>query len=286
MKTWASVVGTSNVVALSIGAPSKASAVPLGSFFVGASLSSFALAPTAFRKLGRKGGFLVGVALGLVASAVGVAALVAASTAAFSVSCLLFGASTGIGFHLRFAVVELVPESWSATAVALVVSGGCFAAFAGPQSAEASKGAFGGEGGGGGGEDDNLTYMGVLVAAAAFSALNAAFVSFVSFPAQSVKPAESTEESSSADVEQQPPPLPPSETEMRSETRSSILLKRSFLVPVVLAALSWSIMALPMSLLRVAMQQEGYSSGEGLLAIQLHFLGMYLPVSIRHCFVR
>ena len=47
-------------------------------------------------------------------------------------SCFLIGFGQGIGQFYRFAVVEVCAPLSEASAVALVITGGCFAAFAGP----------------------------------------------------------------------------------------------------------------------------------------------------------
>lgn len=69
------------------------------------------------------------------------------------------------------------------------------------------------------------------------------------------------------------------------QTRPSLpsLLKGSqLIVPAVIAALSWAIIAMPMSVVRVAMPEMGFSSRQILLTIELllvHFLGCLFPWS-------
>lgn len=219
------------------------STLPLGAYFVGASLVSLTITPWLFRRVGRKMGFLVGIAIGLVGTALGAASVALHSPSLLIVSSFFFGAAMGVGFFLRFAAVEIVPEAWAQKAVAIVVAGGCVAAFAGPETSLATKGIFGPE----------LEYMGVFMMAGIFNVANAISTMLVDFP-------------------------PPRKiVKSAPGVLSSILCSRAFLVPMIIASLSWAIMALPMGLLRVAMQQVGFSSRQSLLAIELHFVGMYGP---------
>ena len=280
------VVGTSNVVMLSInGGDRSQAALPLGAFFLGASLVSCTVTPWLFERWGRKLGFFTGsLAIGLLGGTVpGIFALLYSIPALFIISCAFFGASMGVGFFLRFAAVEVVPRSWSEVAVTLVVSGGCIAAFAGPESAEGTKGLFGTE---------NLEYIGVIMMTGAFNILNAIFTGLVRFPSSAQQVTEDDAIGDSPDlhdvenaVSEGTGAIQSSSTDssdvkektLKRRQIGSILRSRQFLVPMSLAGLSWAIMALPMSLLRVAMGQVGYSSRASLLTIQLHFLGMYAP---------
>lgn len=238
------VIGTSNVVALSIGTSKSMSALPLGFFFLGASFPSL-LSPIIFKN-GRKPGFLMGVGIGLVGTAFGIASIITESTILLIIACGLFGIAMVIGFSLRFAVIEVVPSHFSSKAVTLVVSGGCIAAFAGPESAAATKDIFG----------EDYIHLGVFMMTGVFNIANAIFTTLVQFP------------TSSHDI--------PNQIACRNDV-VSILKTRSFLVPVMVSSFSWAIMTLPMSLFRVAVEDVGYLSRQGLTIIEFHFFGMYAP---------
>ncbi|CAB9511868.1 Major Facilitator superfamily [Seminavis robusta] len=251
------VVGTSNVVLLSIGGDPSLSSVPLATFFMGASLVSLLVTPWHFVRLGRKLGFLAGVCLGLLGSGLGCWAVWISSTALLIVATACFGAAMGIGFYLRFAAVEVVPFHWADKAVTLVVSGGCIAAFAGPESAEGTRGKFG--------DEEHLLYLGVFIMTAIFNVANGIFTASVQFPDTSSSPAKKQ----TSHINNSPPHWP--------QRVWAILQSRNFIVPMLISAGSWIIMALPMSVLRVAMHQVGFSSRQSLLTIELHFFGMYAP---------
>jgi MFS family permease len=239
---------------LSIGGDDNMTSLPLGGYFVGSSLISLTVTPWLFTKVGRRLGFLMGIGWGMLGTATGAAAIAVASPALLIVASGLFGAASGIGFFWRFAAVEVVPAHFAARAVTLVVSGGCIAAFAGPESAQGTQFLFG----------DDLEYMGVFLMTGIFNAANILFTVLVQFP-------------------HPPPPLQQQGQEPDKITPSSliglsqILWTRPFLVPMLIATMSWAMMAVPMSLVRVAMGQVGFTSRQSLTTIELHFLGMYAP---------
>ena len=152
------VVGTSNVVIISIGGDTRITSLPLGAYFMGPSLISCVITAPLFRRAGRKKkGFLTGNAFGLVATVLGAVSLLVKSPALNTTSTFFFGAANGIGFFLRFAAVENVPTDWAGKAVALVISGGVLGAFAGPETAQATRGIFNNDD-----NDENMLYMGGL----------------------------------------------------------------------------------------------------------------------------
>jgi MFS family permease len=250
------VVGTSNVVLLSIGGDPTLSSVPLAAFFLGASLVSLVVTPWHFKRWGRKMGFLFGVGLGLLGSGLGSWALLSSSTPLLIVATACFGAAAGIGFYLRFAAVEVVPKHWADKAVTLVVSGGCIAAFAGPESSEGTRGMFG--------DEENLLYLGAFMMTAIFNVCNGIFTSLVEFPDS--QPDQST-----------PSESVPVDHRQRMHRVLTILQTRHFVIPMFVSSLSWIVMAVPMSVMRLAMFQVGFTSRQSLTAIELHFLGMYAP---------
>jgi MFS family permease len=68
-------------------------------------------------------------------------------------------------------------------------------------------------------------------------------------------------------------------TERKEDTIQlrSLLLTRQFLIPVLLSGFAWAIMTVPMSMLRPAMHELGYTARQSLTTIEIHFLGMYSP---------
>jgi hypothetical protein len=256
------VIGTSNNVLLSIGGDTSIASVPFGAFFLGTALVSCGISGPLFRRAGRRVGFLVGILFGLLGSVLGILSLFLELSWLNIISTFVFGTANGIGYHLRFAVIENVPISWEARAVTFVVSGGVIASFAGPEAGQATGGLFGSN-------DKNLYYIGVFVVSGIFCVANIVFIALVRF---SPLPESTTSSIISSDLARFNRPL-----HSVYAMYKTLLMARSFLVPMLRATFGWVIMAVPMSILRLAMRDAGFTSRQSLLAIELHFCGMYAP---------
>lgn len=55
----------------------------------------------------------------------------------------------------------------------------------------------------------------------------------------------------------------------------SLLYRIDFIIPMILGTLSWTIMPLPMSVLRIAMYDLGYSNIQSIRVMEFHFVGMF-----------
>ena len=262
------IVGTSAVVVLSVGGSRQLAPIALAAFFSGSAFISLVTAPM-FLSGGRRVGFLIGILLGVLGAGIGEVGVGSRSPWLIIGASLPLGAANGIGMHLRFAAVEVVPPFAKASAVTLVLSGGCIAAFAGPESAEGTRGVFG----------DEFEFVGVFLMVTIFNFLNAIFTGVVRFPEQEQQQQEGATKPSHQELA--------SQRRKRTDTRAAassddvslfpLLLRRQFFMPALIAAFSWAIMAMPMSVVRVAMTQLGFSNRLSLLTIEFHFLGMFSP---------
>jgi hypothetical protein len=187
----------------------------------------------------------LGIALGLVGTAIGAVSVQQSSPGLYIISTFFFGNATGLGFALRFAAVEVVPKPWASRAVTLVVSGGVLAAFAGPESAAATRDIFG----------DDLTYLGVFLMTGIFNLGNLLCTYLVTFPDGGGSRARvlTKEDTDST--------LSGSEKSSAYPDWKALVWSRHFVVPMLMAAVRWAAMVMPMSLVRVVMKQLGYSAG-------------------------
>lgn len=262
---YTTVVGTSAVVVLSLGGSDKIASMPLSTFFLGSSLVSATLTPWIFDAWGRKNGFFTGIALGLVGTVLSSASVALSSPGLYIVATAFFGMATGLGFALRFAAVEVVPAAWASRAVTLVVSGGVMAAFAGPEASAATRDVFG----------DDLTWMGAMLMTGVFGICNLLATALVTFPkvAGSHQPKQDAfSSSSSSSLNTTPMSLAD-----KASNIYKIIGRRQFWVPMLVATVAWAAMGMPMSLVRVAMAQLGYTSRDSLRVVEIHFMGMYAP---------
>ena len=258
------VVGSSGLIVLAVGGSRQIAPIALAVFLAGASVISLGTAPI-FARGGRKGGFMVGISGGLLGAAIGAIGIWLTSPVLIIIAMFPLGVANGIGMYLRFAAIEVVPAHAKAFAVTLVLTGGCLAAFVGPESSEGTKNMFG----------SDLTYFGNFLSVAVFNVVQATFVALTVFP-KSDK--DSAKGSVTVDVEKDAPASVSDDPELPSgPSLPTLMMRRSFWVPTFVSAMAWSIMAMPMSVVRVAMGQLGFSSRTSLLVIELHFLGMYAP---------
>jgi MFS family permease len=303
------IVGTGAVVITSVGGSSAISPFALACFFVGMAIVSLFFTHWLFDKYSRKYGFWMGCTMSIVGSVVAIGGLLLESPAIVLIADVILGMGTGVAMYLRFAAVEVVSVDFAPKAVTWTLCGGCLAAFVGPEIAESTKGAFSNT------EGDNLTYLGVFIVAVAFALAEAIFVGFIEFNdgVSNTGPSKGTvcqQQDTSGNVESTNvlvdhsgdvemlyatkdfaseethpvrednntsnitvvPGVPAQTTSLRSVLRQS-----SFRLPVLVSILSWVIMAMPMSMLRVSMREVGFSDRQSLTVIELHFLSMYMP---------
>ncbi|GKY98921.1 hypothetical protein MPSEU_000847900 [Mayamaea pseudoterrestris] len=187
----------------------------------------------------------------------GILAVYLQSEALFLLASCAFGMAMGMGFHLRFAALGVVSSAHHKSfAMTLVVSGGCLAAFAGPEAAQGTINMI-----------QAYPYMGTMIMTGIYHVLNAVFLLMVMFP-------ETVETKKDELVLSKDTPPSPAATR---PPIYQLLLTRSFLVPMLLSSCSWATMAMPMGIVRIAMASVGYTSRQSLYVMEMHFLGMYAP---------
>jgi len=253
MSSTSMIIGTAAPVVRSVGGYNSWTPIPVGICFLGSSGISL-LTPYLFGTLGRRGGFLVGNLLGVVGAALGGLAIWITSPILVLVAYLPLGMSYGIGNHLRFAALEVVQDpSKKSLAVTLVLTGGVIAAFLGPESAQATKAIFG----------QDLEYLGTFMMILIFNVTMGIFQRLIRYP----KDILTSNSSFTLDKEQN----------VAHTSLYSLFWTFEFIIPVFIASFCWAIMVLPMSIVRVAMSQLGYTSRQTLLIIEFHFFGMFAP---------
>ncbi len=271
------VVGTGAMVILSVGGSASLAPFSLAVVFMGMSLVSLTATHWIFALWGRRIGFWVGCGIGVLGSLLGCWGLLESSPAIVLFAQLLMGGGLGIGMYLRYSAVEVVPPDFSSRAVSWVLGGGCLAAFVGPELSQATKGIFGG---------DNLTYVAAFVIAGCFFILQAFCVGLVGFP-PTKRPEQIPsgkilqDEEENVETKTSVPTASTDEELVEHFTASlslqTILCQPSFLLPLGVASLSWAIMAMPMAIFRVVMNDLGFTERQSLTVVEFHFLAMYAP---------
>lgn len=217
--------------------------IPVAMGSLGTALVMF---PASFlmTRMGRRAGFLLGAASGIVSAAVAVVAMIQHSFWLLCLAMLLMGIYQAFAQFYRFAAGEVATVEFRTRAISLVIAGGVVAAFAGPWL---------------GGTGSNLLstpYAGSFVLMGVMSAIGVLLLLGLKVPGESHTATFDT---------------PP------ARRWTTVITQPAYLVALFSAASAYGIMVLAMTATPIAMTHHDYSLGESASVIQLHVLGMYLP---------
>lgn len=196
------------------------------------------------RRRGRRAGFLLGAALGVVGAAVAAVAVRYEAFAALCLGGLLIGAVNGFSTYYRFAAAEVAPPAQRSRAISLVMAGGVVAAVAGSALATHTKD---------------------LWPAHPFAGSFACIVGLQGLVLLAV-----------GAWLRLPPATPATGAD---DGRAFLQMARSptVLMALVAAVASWGLMSLLMNATPLSMERHHHAFGDTALVIQWHVLGMYVP---------
>lgn len=203
--------------------------------------------------------------------------------------------ANGINFYLRFIVTELVPIHFHAKAITLTISGGILAAFIGPETGNKTINLF-----------PKHQYLGVYLMTGVLNFINVVCILCIQFTKTKEIKTDILEINDENKMKRLPTgtsslselnsTLPLVDEEIGSQNKKkdevvetidtfenknifvlwySLLCNVDFLIPMFLSALAWTIMSLPMSLVRTTMADLGYTSIQSLRVMEFHFVGMF-----------
>ncbi len=215
--------------------------LPLALHFV-AVMSTTIPASMLMGVIGRKPGFLIATAIGLVGAGFGVAGIYQHSFWLFCIGAIGVGIYTGFGNYFRFAAIEVSPPGMKNTAISYVLAGGVLAALIGPNLANLSKDVFA------------IAYLGTVASIAVLYTLNGINFLYMKLPK-------------------------PQPREFRQNTRPMIAIMRqpAFIVAVASAAIGYSIMVFLMTATPLEMTHQHHPFSDVAFVIQWHVLGMFVP---------
>jgi MFS family permease len=194
-------------------------------------------------RIGRRGGFWTGAAIGFAGAVTGVLAILARSFPLFCAGTFLLGANFGFAQQYRFAAAEIADESFRSKAVSLVLSGGIASALFGPQMARWSAGLLA-----------PASYAGCYAVIACLALAAAGVLCFVALP-----------------------PAPPPAWRSGGRSLREIALQPRFVIAVLAGMAAYGAMALVMTATPLAMLGCGFGFADAAFVIQWHALGMYVP---------
>jgi len=236
------VLSTSALVGVALASRPGLATLPIALQFLATMLATIP-ASLLMGRIGRRGGFLVGAALGIVAGVLASIGILRADFALFCVGAVFVGTFNAFGNYYRFAAVDTAGKAFAGRAVSYVLAGGVVAAFAGPNLAAATRALL-----------PSFEFAGSYLAVIAVYFAAFATVLFVDIPR-------------------------PARTAVAETSRPLRVVARqpAFVVAVLSGMLGYGVMSLVMTATPLAMKAGQYSFGSTAFVIQWHVVGMFAP---------
>ena len=194
-----------------------------------------------FTRFGRRAGFAAGALCHLVSVGIAILALWQADFRLFLLSTAFGGLAFGVAMHYRFAAADAASPAWRPKAISLVMAGGVFGAFAGPEVVKWTKDWFA-----------PVLFAGTYAAFALIPAAVLAALSAMRLP-------------------------PPQRQERRRAGLGAILRRPPVLVSVLSAVVAWDTMNLVMAATPLEMMLCGFAVNDSATVIQWHAAAMFAP---------
>ena len=195
-------------------------------------------------RIGRRGGFWAGSAIGASGGVIAGLGLWAASFSLFCTGTFLIGCSNGFAQQYRFAAAEAADDGFRAKAISLVLAGGVISGLFGPETAIWSRDLFA-----------PVLFAGCFAMVVALQLCAAILLYFTR-----LAPA-------------------PARGAVRGRGRPlfQIATQPLFIIAILAGMIGYGVMSLVMTATPIAMIGCGYVFGDAAFVIQWHILGMYAP---------
>jgi len=243
---------TNNIAVISIGslagymlAANKAlSTLPATAYIAGGALSTYPIS-LFMKRHGRRAGFTLGAAAGLLGALICTFAVAAGDFALFCLGTFIAGAYTASGGYYRFAAADAVGMGFKSRAISLVLAGGILGGILGPESSKLTK------------DWLPVTFLGSYAALMALALVVIAILRLVDLPM-------------------------PSEHERSGPSRPlpAIVRQPVFAVACLGAVTAYAVMNLLMGVTPLAMQMCALPYASAALVIEWHIIGMFAPALI------
>ena len=234
------LIATAGLVGTQL-APAKAWAtLPVSTFVIGTMLTTIPAA-LFMRRFGRKPGFILGAAIGVLAGLLSIYAIYRADFALFSISTALHGAYQASSGYFRFAAADTASPAFRPKAISWVLTGGVAAALLGTLLVVQTTDLL------------PVTFAGCYAATAILALIAIVTLLFLD--------------------------LPPGRKEELGPTRPivEILRQPRLLMAIAAGTMSYGIMNLVMTATPIAMVDCGFGIAESSWVIQWHVLAMFVP---------
>lgn len=216
--------------------------VPMALQFV-VTMATAVPASFVMRRFGRRAGFQLGGAIGVLGGLVNTFALIDGHFILFCVGSGLIGVLNGFAIYYRFAAADCADEAHQSRAISLVLAGGVIAAFTGPNLARITVDAF-----------SASPFAGCFVAFATIHVLTVVLMILVDIPR-----------------------LGAEERKDQGRPVRDLLRLPAVVVAILAGVAGYSSMTLIMTATPLAMTQVGHGFGSTAFVIQWHVFAMFAP---------
>lgn len=215
--------------------------LPATAYIIGGGLTTVPIS-LYMKRRGRRAGFMIGCAFGMVGGALAGAAMLAHNFWMLCLAALVSGVYTGSGGFYRFAAADSLTSSARSKAISLVLAGGIVGGVFGPESSKLTKG-----------------FLESLFAGTFFSLIVLAAIAILILWRLDLP--QSTHE------------------ERHGETRALGVIMRQpvFIVAALGGITAYGVMNLLMAATPLAMQMCSHPYGAAMLVIEWHIIAMFAP---------
>jgi len=236
------MIATSPLIGMSLASSEAWATLPLACVFIGSLLSVF---PASFlmKFVGRRGGFVVGLILGIIGACIATMAILGQNFYLFCVGSLTIGFFNGFGQFYRFAAADVATEAYRSRAISWVMAGGVVAAFLGPNLANWSSNWI-----------SDYPFAGSYASLILIYGLSIILMCWIRIPLPTVLERGST-----------------------GRRLAEITVQPIFVVAVLGAITAYGIMNLIMTSTPIAMIKTGHTFSQTAFVFQWHVFGMYAP---------
>ncbi len=245
MTTNTVLITTAALVGYALAADKALATLPLAARQI-ATMTATIPASMLMQRIGRRSGFLVGSAIGVVGAGLSIYSLIVASFWLFTLAMAVLGLANSFVGYYRFAAADVADDAFRAQAISWVIAGGIIAAVLGPWLANGSKDWF-----------NSDLYIGAFVAVLVLQLLSTLLLYWLQIP-RAAKQKRSTHARSLFEIVRQP----------------------KFFVATIGSTISYGVMAFVMTATPLAMTAENHSFSQSASVIQWHVFGMFGPALI------
>ncbi len=235
------LIAINGLIGLQLAPDKRLATLPITTYVIGGALATL---PAAFfmKRFGRRAGFMLGSALGMLGAAISGLAVFIGSFWLLCLGTVFAGIYNAFGQQYRFAAADSAPPDWKSKAISLTLAGGILGGIIGPETGKLTRGLV---------EPMYLASYGALFVFAAISMLIASRLVI--------------------------PPLTATEQKAVGRPFAEIARQPAFIVAVMAAACGYGVMNLLMTATPLAMDFCGLPFSDTAFILQWHVIGMFAP---------